>query len=104
MCGRYTAKWNLQAFSQHFKTPSPLFGANYNIAPQSDVPIIRLSANEREVVIVRWGLVPHWAETPEHFNANLFNARSETVTEKPAFRNAFKSQRCLVPTSGFYEY
>jgi putative SOS response-associated peptidase YedK len=104
MCGRYTAKWDLQAFSQHFETPTPLFGANYNIAPQTDVPIVRLRADERETAIVRWGLVPHWAENPESFSANLFNARSETVGEKPAFRSAVKSRRCLVPTSGFYEW
>jgi putative SOS response-associated peptidase YedK len=104
MCGRYTAKWNLQAFSQHFETPTPLFANNYNIAPQSDIPIVRLHSGERQAAIVRWGLMPGWAKSPEVFNANLFNARSETVAEKPAFRNALKSRRCLIPTSGFYEW
>lgn len=104
MCGRYTAKWDLQAFSGHFETPTPLFAANYNIAPQSDVPIVRLNRGERETAIVRWGLIPSWAKSPEEFNANLFNARSETVREKPAFKGALKIRRCLIPTSGFYEW
>jgi putative SOS response-associated peptidase YedK len=104
MCGRYTAKWDLQAFSQHFETPTPLFAANYNIAPFSNVPIVRLNSHGREAAIVRWGLIPGWAKSPEEFNANLFNARSETVAEKPAFRSAVKARRCLIPTSGFYEW
>jgi putative SOS response-associated peptidase YedK len=104
MCGRYTARWDLQAFSQEFETPTPLFGPNYNIAPQSDVPIIRLHGNKREAAIVRWGFVPAWAKSPEAFQATLFNARSETLAEKPTFRNAVKSRRCLIPTSGFYEW
>jgi putative SOS response-associated peptidase YedK len=104
MCGRYTAKWDLQAFSEHFNIPTPLFGPNYNIAPQSDVPIIRSSYGARETAIVRWGLIPSWAKSPEDFNANLFNARSETVAEKPAFKGALKVRRCLIPTSGFYEW
>ncbi len=104
MCGRYTAQWNLQAFSQEFETPTPLFGPNYNIAPQSDVPIVRLRGDARETAIVRWGLVPGWAKSPEAFQANLFNARSETLAEKPTFKNAVKSRRCLIPTSGFYEW
>jgi putative SOS response-associated peptidase YedK len=104
MCGRYTAHWPLQAFSQEFETPTPLFGPNYNIAPQSDVPIVRLHNGERETAIVRWGLVPGWAKSPEAFQANLFNARSETLAEKPIFKNAVKARRCLIPTSGFYEW
>ncbi len=104
MCGRYTAKWDLRAFSQEFETPTPLFGPNYNIAPQSDVPIVRLRGDERETAIVRWGLVPSWAKSPESLQAIMFNARSETLAEKPTFRNAVKSRRCLIPTSGFYEW
>jgi putative SOS response-associated peptidase YedK len=104
MCGRYTASWDLRAFSKEFDTPTPLFGPSYNVAPQSDVPIVRLHGDTRETAIVRWGLVPGWAKSPEAFQANLFNARSETLAEKPTFRNAVKSRRCLIPTSGFYEW
>jgi putative SOS response-associated peptidase YedK len=104
MCGRYIAKWDLPAFSKHFETPTPLFAANYNIAPSSSVPIVFFNSGERQTAIVRWGLVPAWARSPETFNANLFNARAETVAEKPAFRNALKTRRCLIPTSGFYEW
>ena len=104
MCGRYTATWPLQAFSKEFETPTPLFGPNYNIAPQSDVPIVRLRGNERETAVVRWGLVPHWAKSPEAFQANLFNARSETLADKPTFKTSAKVRRCLIPTSGFYEW
>jgi putative SOS response-associated peptidase YedK len=76
----------------------------YNIAPQQDVLVI---ANGRQggrrAGIMRWGLVPGWAETSAD-GARMINARSETVSEKPAYRDAFERRRCLIPADGFYEW
>ena len=77
----------------------------YNIAPTQEVGLIhRVSATEPPAVTkMRWGLVPSWSKTPNTGN-RLINARSETAHEKPAFRSAFQSRRCLVPADGFYEW
>ncbi|GAB5503683.1 MAG: SOS response-associated peptidase [Pyruvatibacter sp.] len=87
-----------------FKFPEqPNFPPRWNIAPTQPVPIIRQGADgQRHFVLVRWGLVPDWAR--EVGSKPLFNARGETVAEKPAFRSAFKRRRCLVPADGFYEW
>ncbi len=78
---------------------------HYNIAPTQEVIIVRVLAesSRRELVKVRWGLVPHWAKD-DKMAAGMINARCETVAEKPAFRAAFKYRRCLIPTNGFYEW
>lgn len=107
MCGRYTLD---------VTTPddlAPLFGhltgaatltPRFNIAPTQRVPIVRrLADDSRELADARWGLIPHWAD-PSSFSATLFNARSETAGEKPSFRDAMKTGRCLVPSTGFYEW
>src|SRR5215211_5885791 len=72
----------------------------YNIAPPQPVPVVRLVNNARELVGLRLGLIPHWSGDPPG-DAHV-NARSETVSRKPSFRDAFKARRCLVPVSGFY--
>ena len=105
MCSRFTliskpvlvaAKFGLQNIDD--------FPARYNIAPTQPVGIIRTGYNrEREFVLVRWGLIPDWVKDPAEFTT-LVNARSETVAEKPSFRNAFKYRRCLFPMDGFYEW
>ncbi len=75
----------------------------YNVAPTQDVPIIRREEGERRLAMVRWGLVPSWSkELPK--SKPLINARSETVAEKPSFRSAYGSRRCLVMADGFYEW
>ncbi|GHD01972.1 DUF159 family protein [Zhihengliuella salsuginis] len=80
---------------------------SWNVAPTSDVPIVleRLVDGEarREVHVAHWGLVPRWAEDPR-IGVRAFNARSETVTEKPMFRSAVVSRRCAVPMDGYYEW
>jgi putative SOS response-associated peptidase YedK len=77
---------------------------SYNVAPTQTVPIVRLrESGERELAAVRWGLVPPWSKDPFR-GPPLFNARSETAAEKPAFRSAFRHRRCLAPISGFYEW
>jgi putative SOS response-associated peptidase YedK len=76
----------------------------YNVAPTQRARAIRENGEGRELVSLRWGLVPHWAN-PQGFNANLFNARSETAWQKPSFRDAvMRRSRCVVPANLFYEW
>ena len=77
----------------------------YNIAPTQPVPIIRQNPKEprRELSLVRWGLIPWWAKDSSGAAA-MINARSETAATKPAFRDALKLRRCLIPADGFYEW
>lgn len=79
--------------------------ARYNIAPSQPVAVIRLEGDppRRGLDELRWGLVPAWAKDPSIGN-RLINARAETLAEKPAFRSAFRSRRCLVVADGFYEW
>ncbi len=77
----------------------------YNIAPTQDIPIIRQDEDRnREMVMLRWGPIPHWAKDPSDLKARMINARSETVASKPAYRSAFRYRRCLMPAAGFYEW
>lgn len=105
MCGRF-------AFYSPAEAAAALFGVSatsdfeprYNIAPTQYVAAIRNSTDEqRELVMLRWGLVPFWAKDPSIGN-RMINARAETVAEKPSYRNAFKHRRCLVLADGFYEW
>lgn len=75
----------------------------YNVAPSQHIPAIRLDAGERAACLLRWGLIPSWAQD-EKLGYKMINARAETVAEKPAFRAAFKRRRCLIPATGFYEW
>lgn len=81
--------------------------ASWNVAPTTDVPIVleRLvgGTHHRQVHVAKWGLVPRWAKDPS-VGVRSFNARSETVLEKPTFRSAVKSRRCAVPVEGYYEW
>lgn len=72
----------------------------YNVAPSQPIPVVRVASGKRELADLRWGLIPHWSHEP----AGYVNARAETVTEKPAFRDPFRRRRCLVPADGFYEW
>jgi putative SOS response-associated peptidase YedK len=106
MCGRF-------AFYSPSEATAALFGAGgsldieprYNVAPTQYVASIRNveSSEDRELVLLRWGLVPFWAKDPAIGN-RMINARAETVAEKPAFRAAFRRRRCLVLADGFYEW
>ena len=75
---------------------------SYNIAPSQDVVIIN-DEGVRQLILCQWGFIPSWAKDPSIGN-KMINARSETVSEKPAFRSAFKKKRCLVIANGFYEW
>jgi len=74
----------------------------FNVAPSQRVPVV-IDADRRDVLWMKWGLVPFWAKSAEIRN-RLINARAETVSEKPAFRTSFKQRRCLIPADGFYEW
>jgi putative SOS response-associated peptidase YedK len=105
MCGRYELHTQPAALALAFGVPFPSpMRARYNIAPMQDVPIIRRNAaGERELVQVRWGLVPRWAKDPSIGN-RMINARAETLADKPSFRTGLKRHRCLLPADGFYEW
>ena len=104
MCGRYAFYSPAEAVRQYFSVDSELdLQPRYNITPTQDVPVIRRRDGGRELVLLHWGLVPFWAKEKSIGN-RMINARAETVAEKPSFRNALKSRRCLVLANGFYEW
>ena len=107
MCGRYRLSRRKQLVEEYFGTDSGEHDWNprYNIAPSQPVPTIRQDARElvRRFSIMRWGLIPSWSKDPS-IGYKTINARSETVANAPSFREPFKSQRCLIPADGFYEW
>ena len=104
MCGRYTLRTTAREIAEVFEVPEvPELPARYNIAPTQDVPVIRLGDGGREFALLHWGLIPSWADDPA-IGSRMINARAETVAEKPAFRRAFRSRRCLVVSDGFFEW
>lgn len=105
MCGRYELHSHPAAIALAFGLASPPdVHARYNIAPMTEVPIVRVNADgQRELVRMRWGLVPRWAKDPS-IGARMINARGETVAEKPSFQMPFRRHRCLLPADGFYEW
>lgn len=105
MCGRYELHTNPAAIALAFGLAHPPdLHARYNIAPMTDVPIVRIGADgERELVHVRWGLVPRWARDPSIGN-RMINARGETLADKVSFRISYRKHRCLLPADGFYEW
>lgn len=106
MCGRMALTLPHEAMVE-------LFGAapandlpdlpNYNICPTTQVHAVTAAEGQRRLRPMRWGLIPHWFKKPND-GPLLINARAETVAEKPAFREAIRARRCLVPASGFYEW
>jgi putative SOS response-associated peptidase YedK len=103
MCGRYRLS-RKDRFAEYFEVnPFDDFEPRYNIAPTQDVTVVREVDDARVVSEMRWGLIPSWAKD-NSMSASLINARSETVLEKPAFADSFRSRRCLIPADGFYEW
>ena len=106
MCGRFTLKTETASLAEQFGgAPPPDLPMRYNIAPTQPVAIIRIGSTPgtRHWQMVRWGLIPSWSKDAAIGN-RLINARAETVAEKPAFRNAFRRRRCLVPADGYFEW
>ncbi|MDD1630476.1 MAG: SOS response-associated peptidase, partial [Methylococcaceae bacterium] len=81
----------------------PELSPHYNVAPSQNIPIVRDEGEKRHFALARWGLIPHWAKDMK-IGYSTINARAETVSSKPAFRNAFRHRRCLIPADGFYEW
>jgi putative SOS response-associated peptidase YedK len=105
MCGRYRLSRRKQVVEEYFESSSDeeAWTPRYNIAPTQPVAAIREAGQNRILSLMRWGLVPSWASDIS-IGARLINGRSETVLEKPAFRDSFRMRRCLVPADGFYEW
>jgi putative SOS response-associated peptidase YedK len=108
MCGRFARKSTQEVLADWFGLEleeMPCFAPSYNAAPQSVQPVVRLNrdSGKREVALLRWGLVPFWAKDAK-IGYNTINARAEDVASKPAYRDALKKRRCLVPADAFYEW
>lgn len=110
MCGRFLLTSPVEALRRMFGVESGLnLPARYNIAPTQVTVVLRPAGNDgagdggRELVLLRWGLVPSWAKD-QSVGSKLIHARSDGVATKPSFRAAFRQRRCLVPADGFYEW
>ncbi len=107
MCGRYASDIPPDLMRRIFRSGNPLSNipARYNVAPTQEAPVIRRNpeTGERSLDLLHWGLIPHWAKDPA-VGAKLINARAESLSERPAFRDAFRRRRCLVPATAFYEW
>jgi len=109
MCGRYARYGNVKVYLDEFDCRTnpvefaDLFPPRYNIPPTTEVPVIRQTDKGRQISPMRWGLLPSWTKDPKRAPL-LNNARAETVADKPSFRSAFKSRRCIIPADGFYEW
>lgn len=108
MCGRYVRRTPLQNVVDLFSAvPAPAardLKPSFNVAPTQQVAAVRMDdQDQRMIVSLKWGLIPPWASDPSVGN-RMINARSETVAEKPAFRDAFRRRRCILPADGFYEW
>lgn len=113
MCHRFNQKVNLATVAEAFGVEHVRadFAQQKDLFPLADIPVLRLDRDgDREIVTCSWGLLPFWwkpsakQKTHKSFQRMTFNARGETVHEKPTFRNAFKSRRCLVPFTEFFEH
>jgi putative SOS response-associated peptidase YedK len=106
MCGRYALSAEISDIAQEFSTnsaPELSLPADWNIKPTNDVYIIKNQAIE----IASWGIIAHWSKSDDEAaksQSSAINARSESVHEKPTFKSAFRSNRCLLPATGYYEW
>lgn len=105
MCGRFTQERPASELAEIFAA-EPLadeIGARYNVAPTDDAYVVVQREERRAVTAYRWGLIPHWSSDLKAAS-RMFNARAETITTSPAFREAFRRRRCVVPVDSFYEW
>ncbi len=109
MCGRFVQKSPANQMQSFFdiKGPVPNFGPRYNVAPTQDAAVVvaekAAGENWRRIELKKWGLIPAWSKEGKAEFAT-FNARAESVREKPTYREAFRKRRCIVPADGFYEW
>lgn len=103
MCGRFATSKSLDQLEEEFAlvgVPARELPANWNVAPTQEIYVM---TEGPKLEIMRWGLIPSWAKS-DFVSAHTINARSESVHEKPSFRQAFKSRRCFIPADGYYEW
>jgi len=105
MCGRFVQNFTIETLQDNFniQTAEAEIPPNFNVAPTQEIFTIIKHDNENILERLHWGLVPFWAKDVS-IGSRMINARAETVSSKPSFRNAFKKRRCLIPASGFYEW
>ena len=116
MCGRFVGAFSAELLMEEMTESlsganmtfalvddGQLFAPNYNTAPTHSVPILRTEEQKIVVDAMQWGLVPTWSKDP-NVGSKIINARSETITEKPSFRQSVPGRRCIIPMSGFYEW
>jgi len=111
MCGRFTRQYTWEQLHRLYRLSVPMAGIpnlqpQYNVCPTDPTDVVLPSDGARELVQMRWGLVPYWWNKPlkDLMRLSTFNARVETVTTKPPFREPFKAKRCLMPVSGYFEW
>ena len=105
MCGRFGLWAGPSQIEKHFQVSIPLsLPLRYNIAPSQEIPTVRASrSGERELAMLRWGLIPFWAKDKSS-SYKMINARADTVFSKPAYKAAIRRRRCLIPASAFFEW
>ena len=110
MCGRYTLGRQLDSLLDYFHLHGevPVYHLSWNIAPSQMAPVVLQDTKQgsdagRVCQLMRWGLVPGWSKGPDS-RYNMINAKAETIEQKPAYKNAFRRRRCLIPCDGFYEW
>src|SRR4051794_36530366 len=108
MCGRFTHRYTWAEIQRLYRLTSPASNVqpSYNVCPTDTVNVVTSSDDTRILQPMRWGMVPRWWSKPlkELMRLSTFNARVETVTTKPFFREAFRRTRCIIPASGYYEW
>jgi putative SOS response-associated peptidase YedK len=108
MCGRFTHRYTWADIHRMYRLTSPASNVqpSYNVCPTDTVNVVTSSQDVRILQPMRWGLIPRWWSKPlkDLMKLSTFNARVETVTTKPFFREAFKRTRCIIPASGYYEW
>ena len=106
MCGRFTQRYTWRELVELYRLTQPArnLEPRYNVAPTTIIDVLRVRDGTREIVPIRWGLVPGWWKKSLKEVPATFNARSDTVAEKPMFRDAFRRSRCIIPASGYYEW
>lgn len=104
MCGRFILSADAEAIREHFRVTGQFrHQPRYNIAPSQPVPVVTGSPEKRKITYMQWGLIPQWVKEAGA-GYKMINARSETIGQKPAFRDSLRRRRCLVPADGFYEW
>ena len=107
MCGRFTQRYTWREIRDLYGLTGAArnLQAHYNVAPTDTVDVVRpADGGTTELVSMRWGLIPYWWNKPLKQLPASFNARAETVVDRPMFRDAFRRHRCIIPASGYYEW